>query len=358
MARPASTAGHAASSPDAVVKAENRPLRIIAALSQRERDLFLARGLADAALRHAITFVDEDELAFEGWAQRVEAWQPEVLITAWSTPPLPESWLARDDCPLRYVCHITGSVRHLAPRSFLERGGLVTNWGAQISNQVAEHGLLLAMAALRNQGAWGEFIARPAHHRHITDLDTRSLFGLRVGIHGFGSVACALVPLLRPFGVSLRAFSLGVPTEFMAGHGVQPAATLLDLFAGSDVVFECESLTPATRCCVSAEMLAAMPDHGVFVNIGRGAVVDEDALLVEAARGRLRIALDVVKDEPLTAASPWTRHGRVILSPHIGGPTRDRYADCGALALENLQTFLDGHRPATAISLAAYDRAT
>lgn len=64
---------------------------------------------------------------------------PEVLVTGWSTPPLPEAWLAADGCPLRYVCHVTGSVRRLVPQSFLERGGKVSNWGEQVGPQVAEH---------------------------------------------------------------------------------------------------------------------------------------------------------------------------------------------------------------------------
>lgn len=358
MPRSASSTNHAVDGANGAAKATGRQVRIVAALTRRERELFLMPALAQTDFQPSITFADESDLAPSDWTARLKSWQPEVLITAWSTPPLEEAWLNQRDCPLRYVCHITGSVRHLVPRSFVERGGLVTNWGAQVSHQVAEHGLLLALAALRNQRAWPAFIEQEPERRQITDLDTRSLFGLRVGIHGFGSVACALLPLLRPFGVSLRAFSLGVPPEFMTQRGVEPANSLRELFAGSDVIFECEALTPTTHRCVSAEVLAAMPDHAVFVNIGRGAVVDEEALLREASNGRLRIALDVVIDEPLTAASPWVRNDRVMLSPHIGGPTNDRYAECGALALKNLQAFLDGTPPATAISLAAYDRAT
>lgn len=355
---PHSVSPHTAAQGDVAGRTPRAAIRIVAALSRREQDLFLAPALAGTSLGSIITFADEDELAVDRWTRQVEAWQPAVLITGWSTPPLPGDWLARADCPLRYVCHVTGSVRHLVPRRFLERGGVVSNWGAHISNQVAEHGLLLAMAALRNQAAWPDFITRPVHNRQITELQTRSLFGARVGIHGFGTIASALLPLLRPFAVTLRAYSAGVPPEIMTEQGVQPAATLRDLFAGSDVLFECESLTPATQRSVSTEILAALPDNAVFVNIGRGAVVDERALLSEATRGRLRIALDVVEDEPLTPTSPWVRNGRVILSPHIGGPTNDRYAECGALALRNLQAFLDGQSPETAISLAAYDRAT
>ncbi len=332
--------------------------RIVAAVTARERALFLQTALTRHAFASIIRFTDDQDLRPEVWAARCEAWQPEVLLTAWSTPPLPEAWLARHDCPLRYLCHVTGSVRQIVPRSFLERGGCATNWGEEISGQVAEHGLLLALAALRNQTSWPLFIARPVSLRHITELHTRTLFGLRVGLHGFGSVARALLPLLRPFSVSLSAYSAGVPLDFVARHGVRAASSLQALFAESDVLIECESLTPATQGTVTAELLAALPDGAVFVNIGRGALVDEAALLREAAAGRLRVALDVSTSEPLTPDSAVVRNGRVVLSPHIGGPTMDRYADCGARALENLERFLEGRPLDSVISLAAYDRAT
>jgi len=332
--------------------------RIVAAVTPRERARFLAGALTRHDFGSRIEFAEERDLAPDRWAGRLEAWRPEILISAWSTPLLPEAWLLQAGCPLRYVCHVVGSVRNLLPRAFIERGGIVTNWGERISGQVAEHGLLLALAALRNQAAWGPFVARPVAERQIADLRTRSLFGLRVGIHGFGAVARALLPLLRPFGGAISAYSAGVPDGIIDRHAVRPAASLVELFATSDVLFECESLTPASRGFVSASVLAALPDDAVFVNIGRGGVVDDEALVREGAAGRLRLALDVVADEPLTPASPHVSVPGSILSPHIGGPTLDRYADCGAHALANLALYLAGTRPPEAISLAVYDRAT
>jgi phosphoglycerate dehydrogenase-like enzyme len=332
--------------------------RIVAALTKRERELFLERSLSRRAFASHIEFVSEGDMSPGNWPARIEAWQPEVLVSAWSTPPLPTEWLAGQDCPLRYLCHVTGSVRQLVPRSFIERGGLVTNWGEGISGQVAEHALLLVLAALRNQVEWPGFIAKPVGARHITEIRTRTLFGLRVGLHGFGNIARALIPLLAPFGVSVSAFSSGVPEEHFNRHGVRIATSLHELFSGSDVLIECEALTPATRGVVTAGLLAALPDDAVFVNVGRGDVVDEAALVREASTGRLRVALDVSAAEPLTPESPVVNCGRVMLSPHIGGPTSDRYAECGTRALDKLEQFLAGSRPDSALSLAAYDRAT
>jgi phosphoglycerate dehydrogenase-like enzyme len=166
------------------------------------------------------------------------------------------------------------------------------------------------------------------------------------------------VPLLRPFGVAITAYSAGVPAALMQEAGIVPAASLAALFAGSEVLFECEALTPATESSVTAEHLARLPDDAVFVNVGRGQLVDELALAREARSGRLRLALDVVNTEPLTADSPFFGLPNVMLSPHIAGPTGDRYRQCGDNALANLAAFLRGETPPAQITLASYDRAT
>lgn len=341
-----------------VAQPRKLPTKILAALTRRDRSLFLDKAMPNFEQSAHIDYLDESDLAPGNWEKALADRKPEILITGWNTPPLPESWISSENCALTYVCHITGSVRQLVPRSFIERGGIVTNWGERISAQVAEHGLLLALAALRNQASWEKFIGRPIDGRHISDLQTRSLFGLRVGLHGFGSVARALLPLLAPFGVTITAYSAGVPEEVFAQHRVTTANTLIELFEQSDVLFECESLTPATAGSVSAQVLAALPTHSVFVNIGRGGLVNDEALAMEGHARRLRLALDVVSAEPLTPSSILAQVPNIVLSPHIGGPTFDRYFECGIYALSNVERALKGETPVGAISLAMFDRAT
>lgn len=329
---------------------------VVVALTARERNLFFGEHDFSGILN--VRLLDDADLVPATWPALLASLQPVVLVTAWSTPALPEAWLNQPGCPLRFVCHVTGSVRRLVPRSFLERGGVVTNWGGSISEQVAEHALLLALGALRNAAGWADFIATHGGRNQLEQLGTRTLFGRRVGLHGFGSVARALVPLLRPFGVSLAAYSAGVPAALMREAGIAPAHSLEALFAGSEVLFECEALTPATHASVTAEVLARLPDDAVFVNVGRGQVVDEAALAREARTRRLRLALDVTCADPLTPASPLHGLPNVILSPHIGGPTGDRYRQCGIHALANLDAFARGEAPPAQISLTSYDRAT
>ncbi len=344
--------------PPAKPARSSRSCAIVLALQVWERNLFFTRETLTALLAKGCRVLEESELKSANWLVTLQNLKPRVLITGWRTPPLPETWLATPDCPLRYVCHVTGSVRHLVPRSFLANGGSVSNWGTLVSPQVAEHALLLALAALRNQPSWKPFIQDAPIGKHSHELKTRSLFGRQVGLHGFGSVTRALLPLLRPFGVTLRAYSTGVPDSLILEAGVQPCATLKKLFAASEILFECEALTSQSSGSVGAEALSALPIGAVFVNVGRGGLVQEDALLAAARAGRIRLALDVVTQEPLSPDSPFLALDDAILSPHIAGPTTDRYPDCGARALTNLSQFLRGEKPDDLIALAAYDRAT
>lgn len=331
---------------------------LVCAISPNERRLFLepvARLLE--TLPVTVTWLDTNGTGASATALR--DLNPTILLTGWSTKPLLPAWIEAPDCALRYVCHLAGAVRWLVPRSFLERNGCVTYWGDIPSTAVAEQGLLLALAALRNLGAWPAVIHdRPKLISHIERLNTRTLFGRKVGIHGFGRVARALVHLLRPFGVTLRAYSAGVPESVFREAGVSTAASLEALFAESQVLFECEALTPKTSRSVTAQLLASLPDGAVFVNVARGGLVDESALLREAVSGRLGVAVDVVTTEPAGPSCELVKVPAVVFSPHIGGPTFDQYPSCGEFALRNIARFARGEPLLASVSLEEYDRST
>lgn len=324
------------------------------AISPDEREIFLKTQWE--RLESAVGPVHEtrDREATLDWLLELN---PEVVITAWSTPWL-EPLLQKPDCRLKYICHLTGSVRTVVPRSFIENGGFVTNWGALPNTAVAEHALLLALAALRNLPAWGGVIAAPRAISATRSIGTQSLTGRRVGIHGFGSVAQALVRVLQPFTSSIRGYSAAVPTGLMKAHGVEPCASLGELFAQSEVLFECEALTPSTRHSVSATELAVLCDDAVFVNIARGDLVDEAALIREASSGRIRVALDVIASEPLTPESAVSAIKGAVLSPHIAGPTLDQYPKIGALAVANVERYAARAPLQNLVTLEVFDRST
>ena len=332
------------------------PVRLatLFALSGDERELFFPDGLPEDGTRWFRT----DDAVPEAWEEELRAGRPDAVVTCWSTPPLPEG-LVGQPYP-RYLCHLAGSVRGVAPRAFLQRGLRVSNWGDLAARPVAEHAVLLVLASLREMGRW-EWAMRgsgPEQVRRRAALETRTLEGKRVGIHGFGRIARELVRLLAPFGVTVRAWSEGVPEAALRQGGAVPAPGLAALFSGSDIVVECEALTARSAGSVGAEVLRLLPPGAVFVNVGRGPVVDEAALAALAVEGRVRVASDVFAAEPLPADSPLRAVPGALFSPHIAGPTRDLYPRCGAFALENLERFARGEAPRALVDLAAYDRST
>jgi phosphoglycerate dehydrogenase-like enzyme len=124
---------------------------------------------------------------------------------------------------------------------------------------------------------------------------------------------------------------------------VHDGTSLAVALAEADSVVLAAPLTPATRCMVDASVLAAMKPGARLVNVGRGALVDEEALVRHLADGRLAgAALDVFAQEPLPAASPlWDMPG-VIVSPHTAGEVTGWRADLADLFLDNLRRRSEG----------------
>ena len=334
--------------------------RILFAFSPREQGIFLPDLRREEFDAQPHAYLDPERAGPDGWEKTLREWRPSVIVTAWSARRIPAAWVASDEFSLRYVCHVTGSLRTLLSRDILERGVRATNWGPSINHTVAEHAALLVLALLRGAPRWQASTAAGGWTlEHVTRLRTRSLRGRRVGLHGFGAIARELLALLTPFRpAEVRVFSQGVPAAFIEEHGATACASLDELFASSDVLVSCESLTPRSRGSVDARVLALLPDDAVFVNVGRGAIVEESALLTEAAAGRLRIGVDVFHREPLAPDYPLLHAPGVLISPHIAGPTWDTYRDCGDHALENLRRYLAGRPLSGEVDLAAVDRMT
>lgn len=336
---------------------QRRTGSLVIALKQQALERFFPGGFPEVPEKRnmPVFFEVTNNPAPGQWAARLRELNASVLVSSWSTPSLRAFAETPESCPLNYVCHLTGSVRRLIPEALIRHGLLVSNWGPLVSPQVAEHALLLILAALRDITAW------PAGLRADTwkqGISTRTLRDKRVGIFGFGAIARELVTLLRPFGVSLRAWSAGVPGHFIREHGVEPAVSQENLFSDADVLVSCEALTPSTHGAITAALLARLPDNALFVNIARGALVDQAALEAESLSGRIRVALDVYGAEPLPPDNPLRRAPGAVLSPHIAGPTDDADPLIGQFAIQNLKRYFSGLTPEAVVSPEAYARST
>lgn len=332
-----------------------RPASLLLAVTSEEVRNFLPEPhLAEVqALAPVVARYETAGGTAAAFAAALAAADPEVVLACWSTPPLPAALPPR----LRYVCYLCGSVKRLVTRAHLERGLRVTNWGGSISRIVAEWALFHVLCCLRRATSWALAMHLERGWKHAA-TETASLFGRRVGLHGFGMVARELVLLLRPFGVRVEVFAPDVDAAAEQAWQVRRAASLEALFAENDILIELAPLIPETTGIVTERLLRLLQPGSVFVNVGRGAVVDEAALLRVAREGRIQVGLDVFAREPLPPDSGFRGLRNVTLTPHLAGPTTDRRRDAGAFALRNLRAYAAGAPLEAEITPEVFDRTT
>jgi phosphoglycerate dehydrogenase-like enzyme len=183
--------------------------------------------------------------------------------------------------------------------------------GLHHEESTAELAVSLILASLRQLPA---FALDQARHRwrHVR---TDSLDGKNVLLAGYGGMGKAIELRLRPFGARITRSSR------TARDGVAPLSQLPALAAGADILVVCIALTPDTCGLIGEEVLTALPDGALVVNVARGPIVDPAALLRHLSNGRLRAALDVTDVEPLPAGRPEWALPNVLITPHSGGDT-------------------------------------
>lgn len=169
---------------------------------------------------------------------------------------------------------------------------------------------------------------------------TEELQGRTLGVVGYGEIGRAAAARARAFG--MRVLALRRRPELFTGDPlvdqVFDQAHIDELIAASDYVMVAAALTPETRGLVGAAQIAAMKPNAVIINVGRGAIIDEPALIDALEHNRIGgAALDVFTVEPLPSGHPFYRLKNVLLSPH----TADHVQDFVHLAVE---CFLDNMR--------------
>lgn len=185
-----------------------------------------------------------------------------------------------------------------------------------------------ALVRFQDTGTW-------AHRR----VDADTLAGKRVLVVGAGAIGRAVAARLPVFGAEATLVAR------TARPGVQAAADLPSLLPSHQIVVLTLPLTPESTHLVDTGFLAAMPDNALLVNAARGRIVETAALLAEAQSGRLRAALDVTDPEPLGSDHPlWSCPG-VIISPHMARTVPGTAELCYRVAEEQLTAVLAGRTP-------------
>jgi phosphoglycerate dehydrogenase-like enzyme len=164
-----------------------------------------------------------------------------------------------------------------------------------------------------------------------------------MGIIGLDSIGLEVAQAASGFGMRVWAIRKRVdePTPFV--ERILPPDRLNELLASSDVIVLSAPLTPETRQLINADTLAMMKRGAFLINIGRGRLIDDEAVAAALRSGQLGgAALDVFTREPLDPGSPFWDLPNVIVTPHMSGAMEDYWTPLVALFAENLRRFERG----------------
>jgi len=223
---------------------------------------------------------------------------------------------------------------------------------AQTSENItgmAEATVLLILAALYDFNGTQELIRKSLPRPD--PLRARQLCGKAVGFVGLGKIGKESARLLAPFGAHMQ-YAARRDAE-LAGLPAMRRVDLDTLMRTSDVVVVLASLNADSRGLLSAEKLRLMKKSAIFINLSRGAIVDEKALIAMLQQGAIAgAALDVFETEPLPADSPLRALPNVILTPHMVGHTSEAHHSLEVATRDNLDRILSGQAPRYAVNAA------
>lgn len=216
------------------------------------------------------------------------------------------------------------------------------------------HAGMLAEFALYGLLALRKDAARLADIREKRDwahYPMGELDGSTIGILGMGQIGVALALRARAFGITVIALNRS-GAALDGADETHPTSALRELAPRFDALAITLPITDLTRGMVSADVIHALPPHAVVINVGRGGVIDEPALIDALTGGRLAGAvLDVFATEPLPADSPLWTLPNVVMSPHTAALSRRENARIVALFCDNLRRFTRGTPLRNALNL-------
>ncbi len=268
-----------------------------------------------------------------------------------SSFPVDEALIARAST-LEVVSSVSVGVDNYALSALHARGILLCHTPGVLDETVADTVFALLMATSRRLVELANLVREGRWTKNIgEELFGFDVHGKTLGLLGFGRIGQAIA--------RRAALGFGMPVLYHARRPVDLAAQAPELqgrathtprdelLARADIVVAMLPLSDSTRGMIDAKVFGAMKPGAIFINGGRGATVNEDALLHALDQGTLRAAgLDVFATEPLPAGSPLRTHPRVTPLPHIGSATHETRHAMAELATTNLLQALAGQRPA------------
>ncbi len=296
----------------------------------------IARGLAGFTV-HSLPTADRE--AFLASVSHVRAMAVTAMI------PIDDALLAR--LPnLDIIASFGVGYDHVDANAAARRGVVVTNTPDVLTEEVADTALGLLLCTVREL---------PQAERHLRagkwrvrnyPLSRATLRNRTVGLVGMGRIGAAIARRLEAFGVPVVYHARQPRQEARYGH----YPSLIDMARTVDVLMVIVPGGAATRNMINAEVLEALGPEGILINVARGSVVDEPAL-VEALRQRKIMAagLDVFANEPEVPAELLTMEN-VVLLPHVGSGSLYTREKMDQLVVDNILAWAQGKPPLTPVA--------
>lgn len=243
----------------------------------------------------------------------------------------------------RLLANFGVGYNHIDVAAAKAAGLAVTNTPGAVTDATADIALTLMLMSARRAGE-GERLVRSGRWEgwHPTQMLGLHLSGKRLGVVGMGRIGQAIARrALHGFGMKIAYFTRS-SKDLPDLPGAEAVTSLTGLMAQSDVVVVALPATPATHHLINAEALAAMQPHAHLVNIARGDIVDEAALIAALAEGRVAGAgLDVYEFEPRVPEALRAMEN-VVLLPHLGTAALEVRTEMGLMAVANAIAFKEG----------------
>ena len=218
-----------------------------------------------------------------------------------------------------------------------EKKVTITNVRGLHRDIIAEHTLALMLSFTRRLPDF----YRQQQRRVWKRLQVDYLGDKKLVVLGLGAIGKEIARRAAAFNMTVAGVKRS-PEEVPGVAEIYSPDQLPEAFRGADFIAAILPLTAETRQMLGEEEFAAMPDNAVFINVGRGKVVQEEALISALQQGKLAgAALDVFQDEPLEATSPLYELENVIITPHIAGSFPDYYTRAVDIVSENLKRYLN-----------------
>ena len=228
---------------------------------------------------------------------------------------LPE--IAKTSAALKWICTpFAGVDQFLAPDAFANPSAVLTNSSGAYGVTIAEHTVMLLLDILRRQPDYRRLVAAREWKR---DLTVRSIKGSRITLLGTGDIGRETAKRLRAFE---PACLTGVNRSGKNPGGFDRILTGADwetVLQETDVLIVSLPGTKEAFRMVGTKQLALLPDGAVVINVGRGSVIDQQALVRELENGRLSAGLDVFEREPLGKDDPLWETPNLLITPHTAG---------------------------------------